>query len=85
MCHNAHFVNAVSKSVWLCVCRAAVKAVVDRLMSTAFVATTRSLMERDKAIYCLLLALEVSKHNILVYNHQGYSVYHTMQVCQSST
>ena len=39
--------------------RAAIRAVVDRLTSTAFTTTIRGLMDRDKSLYQLLLALEV--------------------------
>ena len=47
-----------------CICivyfRTAVKAVVDRLVTMAFVTTIRSLFDRDKPVYSLLIALEVS-------------------------
>ena len=39
--------------------RASVKAVVERLTHSAYLTTARSLLEKDKTIYTLLLAIEV--------------------------
>lgn len=39
--------------------RASVRAVLDRLTLAAFTTTVRGLMERDRTLYQLLLALEV--------------------------
>ena len=44
--------------------RASVRAVLERLTHTAFTATARSLMERDRTLYQLLLALEVSNNRM---------------------
>ena len=59
--------------MWLCIMyvlpctRAAVKAVVERLITMAFVTTMRSLFDRDKPVYSLLIALEVSISSLFVY------------------
>ena len=40
--------------------RSAVKALIDKLTHSAFSATVRCLFERDRLVYSLLLAIEVS-------------------------
>ena len=53
-------VLCIKLQMWsFCYCRAAVKVVVERLTFSTFITTTRSLMERDKPLYTLLIALEV--------------------------
>ena len=46
--------------------RAAVKAVVERLTFNAYQASARSLLERDRHIYSVFLAMEVGQNSLLI-------------------
>jgi hypothetical protein len=48
--------------------RAAVKAVVDRLVQNSFLTMYRSMIERDRHLYSMLLAIEV----VTLCNVNGY-------------
>ena len=50
-----------TQSFLLPLCRASTKTVVDRMTWSAYTTTVRMLGERDRPIYQLLLALEVTE------------------------
>ena len=57
--HQVHLKNMIK--CFLVFLRAAVKTVIERLTHSTYLATLRMLLDRDRPLYSLLVALEVSR------------------------
>ena len=59
----------VLQTVFVFIYRSAVKAVLEKVTTSAFHYTARGLVERDRFIFALLLAIEVRDIYICIYLH----------------